>query len=72
MTIDLSSQVLFLSTVTLFENSLENVARLLLFLIHVLKGSCPLLGRQYIPFLEALDSLLQYTQENAIKQLLHY
>ena len=41
------------SIVILFENSLEKVARLLLFLIHVSKGSRELLGRQYSPFLEA-------------------
>jgi len=58
----------------LFENSLEKVARLLLFLIHVLKVSYPFLGRRYTSFLEAPRSTLLIpcysTQVNAIEQLL--
>jgi len=64
-----------LSIAILFENSLEKVARLLLILNYILKGSHPPLGRQYSPFLEAprlTSSIVCYnTQANAIKQPLN-
>jgi len=60
----------------LFKNSPEKVARLLLSLICISKGSRPPLGLQYTPFLEAprpVPSIPCYnTQANAIKHLLHY
>ena len=53
---ELSSQVFYsLSIVILFENSLEKVSRLLLFLIRILKGY---LGCKYTKFLEALRPAL--------------
>ena len=64
-----------LSVVILFENSQEKVARLLLHSIHVSNGSCPHLGHQYTPLLEAPKPSLSIscynTQLNAIKNLLY-